>query len=166
MAAGISYTPLATTTLGSAAATVTFSTISGAYTDLVLVASIKSSTNSYAQMYVNGDNAGTSYSQTTLTGNGTTASSARNTNAAINYLAQDNNINSTDFTPYVINIQNYSNTTTYKTWITRSGSAAFSTVATVSLWRSTSAITSITLQLNSGNLAADSTFSLYGITAA
>jgi hypothetical protein len=32
----ITYSPIATTTLGTAAASVTFSTISGAYTDLVL----------------------------------------------------------------------------------------------------------------------------------
>jgi hypothetical protein len=31
------YEPIATTTLGTAAATVTFSSISGTYTDLVLV---------------------------------------------------------------------------------------------------------------------------------
>jgi hypothetical protein len=33
----ITYEPIATTTLGTAEASVTFSTISGAYTDLVLV---------------------------------------------------------------------------------------------------------------------------------
>jgi hypothetical protein len=33
----ITYEPIATTTLGSAAASVTFSSISGSYTDLVLV---------------------------------------------------------------------------------------------------------------------------------
>ena len=37
MAAGNTYVALATQTLGSATATVTFSSISGAYTDLVLV---------------------------------------------------------------------------------------------------------------------------------
>jgi hypothetical protein len=34
----ITYEPIATTTLGSAAADVTFTSISGTYTDLVLVA--------------------------------------------------------------------------------------------------------------------------------
>ena len=37
MAAGSTYTPIATTTLGSAQADVTFSSISGSYTDLVLI---------------------------------------------------------------------------------------------------------------------------------
>ena len=165
MAAGSTYTPISTTTLGSAQSSVTLNSFTG-YTDLILIAAIKGSTNSYGQMYVNGDNAGSTYSQTTLTGNGTSATSARNPNAPVNYLAQDNNINSTDFTPYTINIQNYSNTNVYKTWITRAGSAGFGTNATVSLWRNTNAITSITIQLNSGTIATGSTFTLYGIAAA
>ena len=37
MAAGSTYTPLATNTLSSSSASITFSSISGSYTDLVLV---------------------------------------------------------------------------------------------------------------------------------
>jgi microcompartment protein CcmK/EutM len=166
MPAGSTYFPIATTTLVSSAASYTFSSIPGTYTDLILVAAIKGSTNSYAQMYVNGDNTGTSYSQTTLTGNGSSASSARNSSAPVNYLAQDNNINSTDFTPYTVNLFNYANTSVNKTWLTRAGSAAFATNATVSLWSNTNAITSITIQLNSGTIATGSTFTLYGILSA
>ena len=44
MAAGNTYTPIATTTLGSAASSYTFSSIPGTYTDLVLVVSGKYST--------------------------------------------------------------------------------------------------------------------------
>ena len=39
MAAGATYEPIATNTLGSAAASVTFSGISGSYTDLILITS-------------------------------------------------------------------------------------------------------------------------------
>jgi microcompartment protein CcmK/EutM len=165
MPAGSTYTPIATTTLGSSQSSVTLNSFSG-YTDLILIAAIKGSTNSYAQMYVNGDNAGTTYSQTTLTGDGSSATSARNSLAPVNYLAQSNNINSTDFTPYTINLFNYANTSVNKTWLTRAGSAGFATNATVSLWRNTNAITSITIQLNSGTIATGSTFTLYGIVAA
>jgi hypothetical protein len=55
MAAGNTYTPLATQTLGSAAASVTFSSISGAYTDLVLVLNIKSTSSNYPTMILNSD---------------------------------------------------------------------------------------------------------------
>jgi hypothetical protein len=65
----------------------------------------------------------------------------------------------------IINIQNYSNSTTYKTVLARSNNAATGTDATVALWRSTSAITSIDYYLNSGSWATGSTFTLYGIKA-
>jgi hypothetical protein len=117
-------------------------------------------------MYVNGDNAGSAYSQTTLTGDGSSATSARNSSSPVNYLAQGNNIDATNFTPYTINIFNYANTSVYKTWLTRAGSASLATNATVSLWRGTSPITSITIQLNSGTLAVGTTLTLYGIAAA
>ncbi len=39
MAAGLTYEPIATTTLSSAQQTITFSSISASYTDLVLIAS-------------------------------------------------------------------------------------------------------------------------------
>jgi hypothetical protein len=68
----------------------------------------------------------------------------------------------------VANIQNYSNATTYKTVVSRGGAAntGMIVIAYVGLWRSTAAITTITLFSDTGNLATGSTFSLYGITAA
>jgi hypothetical protein len=44
MAAGSTYTPIATTTLGTAQSSVSFSSFSG-YTDLVLVSSTKAATS-------------------------------------------------------------------------------------------------------------------------
>ena len=68
MPAGRTYTPLARTTLSSAAASVTFSNISGSYTDLVLVVSTIS-VNGTAYMTVNSDT-GTNYSRTFMYGTG------------------------------------------------------------------------------------------------
>jgi hypothetical protein len=68
----------------------------------------------------------------------------------------------------IINIQNYSNTTTYKTALLRSNLATGTypgVDAFVGLWRSTSAITSITILPASNNLLSGSTFTLYGIKA-
>jgi hypothetical protein len=61
---------------------------------------------------------------------------------------------------------NYSNATTYKTALARTSEDGVA-AAYVGLWRSTSAITSITIDKGSSdNFASGSTFTLYGIKAA
>ena len=161
------YTPIATTTLGSAASSVTFSSISGSYTDLVYIMNVKGASVNYPILRFNGDT-GTNYSRTVLTGNGSTATSERRTNQ--NYMAINYNA-STDTSNFnyneIIHIQNYSNTTTYKTTLYRANNAATGTDAGVGLWRSTAAITQIDILSNdSTNFAAGSIFTLYGILAA
>ena len=64
---------------------------------------------------------------------------------------------------HIIQIQNYSNSTTYKTALGRS---AQQSVATVGLWRSTSAITAVKIYPASGNFDTGSIFTIYGIAAA
>jgi hypothetical protein len=157
------YTPIATQTLGSAAASVTFSSIPQGYTDLVLVMSVKGSTANFPTLRFNSDS-GSNYSRTILTGNGSAASSERGTSetgAAINFNAQTStsefNYNS------ITHIQNYSNSTTYKTQLTRANQAALGVDAIATLWRNTAPITEITIYTNTGNHAAGSTFTLYGI---
>ncbi len=61
--------------------------------------------------------------------------------------------------------QNYSNTTTYKTVLSRCSNPTGGTLAVAGLWRSTAAITSITLTPTAGNWLSGSTFTLYGIKA-
>ena len=171
MAAGRTYTPIATTTLSSAQSSVTFSSISGSYTDLVLIASnIVPSTGMDVTMYVNGDT-GTNYSTTDLSGDGTTARSGRVNTQSKAYVADYwVGIGGTNPSMFIVNLNNYSNTTTYKTFLSRAAiqgaSSTGETNANVSLWRSTSAITSITLQTSTGTMGYGSTFTLYGIAAA
>jgi hypothetical protein len=164
----ITYEPIATTTLGTAAASVTFSTISGAYTDLVLVISARMSGGGAAsaiQAQFNSDS-GSNYSSTVLSGNGSTASSFRDTSVtqASFGLATDT---AGELSTNIVQIMNYSNSTTYKTVLARAGIAGDRVRAIVNLWSSTSAITSI-LIINNGavNFVAGSTFTLYGIKAA
>jgi len=162
MAAGATYEPIATTTLGSAQSSVTFSSISGSYTDLVLIGNWKLSANGNILMTLNSDT-GTNYSETTMYGDGTSAASGRQTNASsirVGFAGY-----STNNVMNIVNLQNYSNTTTYKTVVLRWNSEEY-TDARVGLWRSTSAITSITLTASSGNISSGSTFTLYGIKAA
>ncbi len=72
------YVPISTTTLGSNASTVSFSSIPGTYTDLVIVMGVISTSNTghYVYLQYNGDT-GSNYSTTILTGTGSSAVSTR-----------------------------------------------------------------------------------------
>jgi hypothetical protein len=161
MAAGSTYEPIATTTLGTATSSVTFSSITGSYTDLVLVTN-SFGTGVFFSIRINGDT-GTNYSRTRFNGNGTTATSARDSSASSIAI---NDLSSTVREIAILNFQNYSNSTTFKTVVFRQNLSSSSVGATVGLWRSTSAITSIALNTFSNTFAVGSTFTLYGIAAA
>jgi hypothetical protein len=165
MAAGATYEPIATTTLGTAAVSVTFSSISQAYTDLVLIVNAKGASGGDKALAVrfNGDT-GTNYSQTRISGNGTTADSDSQPNEPFMDLGLSN---STVYNSDIYQIMNYSNTTTYKTALGRGNLADSRLRAGVGVWRNTAAITSVTV-INGGsiNFIVGSTFTLYGIKAA
>ena len=158
-------TPIATNTLTANSNTVTFSSIPQNYTDLVIVFNGSISVFDFIYVQYNGDT-GANYSGTILYGNGTSAGSSRHSGStylqAIGWVTGiQNNANS------IINIQNYSNSTTHKTLINRTNDAANGTQAYVGLWRSTAPITSITFTgVNSRTIQSGSTFTLYGIKAA
>jgi len=169
MAAGSTYTPIATTTLGSSQTTVTFSSISGTYTDLVLVASMKTVTGPYQPILRFNSDSGSNYSSTVIRGDGSSASSGRHSNQDGIYAVPGPGIGTVgNYLPWIINIQNYSNTTTNKTVLHRFNNASSIVVAGVGLWRNTAAITtvSLTAEVNSGDFQSGSTFTLYGIQAA
>jgi hypothetical protein len=160
------YEKIATTTLGSAAATVSFSSISSAYTDLVLIATLKMNTVAEdVHMRFNGDS-GSNYSVTTLWGNGTTAGSVNFSNQnqmRLNYATDPAPAGGTYL---IVNIQNYSNTTTYKTALSKIGLASDAVDTVVGLWRSTSALNTIKFTAGGVNFVTGSTFTIYGIQAA
>lgn len=173
MAAGATYTPIASFTVTSAQASYTFSSISGSYTDLVMVLSGKTAVAGASDTYLmqfNSDTSpsGTNYSRTRLLGTGSAASSANRSSAPnIDFEGLAGSTGSTTFFTAIVNLENYSNTTTYKTCLIRGSDASNYVEATVGLWRSTAAISSIVLSAGSTtNFSVGSTFSLYGITAA
>lgn len=169
----LTYDPIATTTLGSNQATVVFSSISGTYTDLVLVANIKHSFGTTTDVIFEGlqfnSDTGSNYSSTYMFGNGTSAVSTRNTSRA-GISIQGTQSSENYFSTNIIQIQNYSNTTTNKTVLVRASAGSSSNTgafAGVGLWRSTSAITSITINATSTfTIQSGSSFTLYGIKAA
>ena len=162
----ITYTPIATTTLASAAASYTFSSIPSTYTDLVLVATARNTTATYtATIRVNGDS-GSNYSSTQLYGDGTTAGSNRDTSRTSidNIYAASSADAANFFNTTLVHIMNYSNATTYKTMLSRSN-LGIQIAASIGLWRNTAAITSVGI-FSASNFATGSTFTLYGIQAA
>jgi hypothetical protein len=173
MPAGSTYTPIATTTLGSSASTVTFNSFSG-YTDLVIVISARDSRSADGdgvQICFNSDtsSSGTNYS-TTYLDNGPGSARESNARAISFYQIAGNNYASNGYGTLIINIQNYANTTTNKTAIGGGGWAPNYMARSAGLWRNTAAITSLTLYPGfngSGfTFSTGSTFTLYGIQAA
>jgi len=156
------YTPIATQTLGSSAATVTFSSIPATYTDLIIIINGNVSNDTNAYMRFNGDSSSL-YSFTELYGNGSSAGSGRDTN---NTRVGIGNLYTGAINTTIINLQNYANTTTNKTCLTRENSSSNLVLASVGLYRSTSAISSIVFSLLSTfTFSAGSTFTLYGVKA-
>jgi len=159
------YEKIATNTLGSSAASVTFSSISGAYTDLVLVMNVRNTdSNRYGLLRFNSDT-GSNYSVTVLAGTSAGAVSYRASNQTklfIHYTDPLPTAAST-FAGFIVNFQNYSNTTTYKTILDRVSNSATATEALVGLWRNTSAISNIEIFCDGGSYTSGSTFTLYGI---
>jgi hypothetical protein len=164
--ASATYEPLATNTLGSATSSVTFSSISGSYTDLIVIvnAICASGGTDLINLQYNGDTSSGLYSSTRAVGNGSSTNSDRQTGANFIYVGL---INSTARNSDIYQIQNYSNTTKHKTCIARAGIADNQTRVTVGLWRNTNAITSVTIShASSINFNVGSTFTLYGIASA
>jgi len=150
------FEPIATTTVSGTPATVTFNSIPQTYTDIYYVIYTPTFAGVNTNMQFNGDT-GSNYSWTQLYGDGTSAASARANN--ITYMLSG----ISDGTAAIHgHIMNYSNTTTFKTMICRGGGNRY-VDADVNLWRSTAAITSITVGPSWSN---GSVITLYGIKAA
>lgn len=164
--------------LGSATATMTLGnggTIPQTYKDLVLEVVARSAyanlTNDVS-LYVNGVSTGTSYSYTRLFGDGTSPYSDRAANQAI-----VGTIGGTAgataaaniFSTHTVHLMSYTNTNINKTMLVRGsyapgGGNGLASLAMMVLYRSTSAITSITISMAGGfNIAAGTTVRLWGI---
>jgi len=174
MAAGKTYTPIASTTLNAAEATVTFLSIPQTYTDLICVMEGRGSRADYddeVKIQFNSDTA-SNYSTTLLSGDGSVTGSSRASNTAyIIGRITSASATASNRSNMIININNYSNATTYKTVLLRlneppSGGADYGVGLHAGLWRNTAAITTLTLTTANGNFNSGCTFTLYGIKAA
>ena len=171
MAKTATYSLIASTTVGTATATVDFTSIPATFTDLVLVGSPTTTLDGRDLRIRFNSDTGTNYSYTYISGY-TSATSGRNTN--LGYIQIGNFIGTSNVYPalYITHIQDYANTTTYKTSLTRHNqsqanvnSTYTEVIAQANLWRSTAAISSINISLNASTYVTGSTFRLYGIQA-
>lgn len=158
------FEAIASTTISSTLTEVTFSSISSAYTDLVLVLAPTAGSIADTAIQFNSDT-GSNYSRTYLTGNGSTTASGRNSNDTRIRLTY-NGGTSGSAGVQIIQIMNYANTTTNKTILNRNANANYGTDANVGLWRSTSAINTIRIFCDGGGNWTAGFVSLYGIKAA
>jgi hypothetical protein len=164
------YEPIATTTASGSASSITFTGISSAYTDLILIANgqVASAANMYLQFGNGSIDTGSNYSDTRLIGEGVGSPSSSRASGAT-YIRLDGYAfwRTTYSATNIIQIQNYANTTTYKTALVKSGNGLGGADIVVGLWRSTSAINQIRFgTIGGANISAGSTFTLYGIKAA
>lgn len=165
------YEPIATTTLGSTATGITFSSIPSTYTDLKLIITYKTPNPNNQGLRFNSDS-GTNYSRTYLSGDGSAVSTFTYGNE--DWIRLDSgrgstNPNSTDVAFVVVDIFSYTKSI-YKTVLTTinadyNGSGIITPSAQI--WRSTSTINTVYFYSNgASNLATGTTATLYGIKAA
>lgn len=165
--AGPTYEPITTNTLGSSATTITLSSIPATYTDLRLVLTGKAVTGDDVYIRFNGDSA-TNYSVTGMKTFGSNNSSASVQNQQqIDIDAVGYNLDSSWPQIYAYDIFAYTSSK-YKTVLCKESGMRDTTGANVraaALWRSTSAITSISITCN-GSFQASTIVTLWGIKAA
>ena len=162
------FESIATTTVSSTAADVTFSSIPGTYTHLqIRIMASAVSGNQDGLIQFNGDTA-TNYSYHFLSGSGAGGGSASG-GATQSYMLMSNNFYPTGTSTCgvaVINILDYANTSKYKTMRSLAG-ADLNGSGTINLcsgnWRNTAAITSIKLYPAGSTINTYSSYALYGV---
>jgi hypothetical protein len=159
------YTPLATVTLGTATSSVTFSSIPATYRDLILVMdSLNSSGIEQLKLTLNSDT-GSNYPYVSMRGNGSSALSSSSSANPFALLDESAFANATNRHIHNVSIMDYSATDKHKTLLSRANNAAIATDAIAIRWASTSAVTSINIFYQLGNINSGSTFNLYGVIA-
>lgn len=164
------YVALDQTTISSATPSITFNSIPDTYTDLVVICYFSASSSNVVtpSLRFNGDTT-SAYSSTSVYGTGSTTTSVRNATTMMYLGDYAAGITTHAPDPYILHINSYRNTSTYKSVLCRYNQINSSNAEvgiTAGLWRNQNAISSITILSNGGqNYAVGSTFALYGIRA-
>jgi hypothetical protein len=151
------YIPLATTTLGATATSVTFGSIPATYRDLILVVNAQASADSLAFIEFNSDTTAANYYFVYALGSGSTDASG--SGDAFPLMP----FNSSTYSQTMVQVMDYSASDKHKTSLVRDSEIGGIVVMRAVRWANTAPITSLKFKTGSGNFAIGSTFSLYGI---
>lgn len=168
------YTLIASNTLSSSAASVTFSSIPGTYTDLVLKYSTRGNNPADPQLSIRislNNSANLTSSRTRITGDGSSVSSGRASNQqfiVFDYTSNSTGSTTNTFSNGEIYIPSYTvsqNKPLSDFGVMENNNTLAFITATAGLWRETSAITSVKLEFTdtSYSFVSGSSFFLYGI---
>jgi hypothetical protein len=153
------YIALATVTLGTATANVTFSSIPGTYRDLVFVMSGTSTNATDVTMQIN-SNSDNIYTSVRMIGDGANTASSTTSGTSGTWLRFSA---SPTTGSNIVQFMDYAQTDKHKTMLIRYDNSNSLTAARAARWGSTNAITSFKVTSDSGNFSVGSTFSLYGV---
>jgi hypothetical protein len=157
---------IATTTVGSGGiANIDFTSIPQDYTHLQ-IRGIISGTGNDLRLRFNSDS-GSNYTYHYVYGDGATAAAGASSATDGSYIGYVSNTSNATFT-FVTDILDYKNTNKFKTIRTINGqdlNGSGLAMLSSSHWRSTTAVTSVRLLLNAGNIGQFSSIQLYGVKA-
>jgi len=162
------YEKIATTTLGTATTTITFSSIPATYTDLRLVLVARAvSTSISVDVRFNSDT-GSNYSKTILYGDGSAAQSGRGTSQTAIGTNYGSAFDATNPGLLTMDLFSYAGSTNKTVLFTVDNdlNGSGETQRTVALWRNTSAINTIALISSANQFKIGTSATLYGILKA
>ena len=159
-----------TTTLGTAAASIEFTSIPATYTDLLFLVSARSSNTGavYDNLFITINGTSSGYSERLLYGDGSATGSVSEALTRFRFFYTTTfSTTASTFGSGQLYIPNYAGATnksmSSESVTENNGTTALQSVA-AHLWSNTAAITTVRFGLDVGNLVVGSTISLYGIT--
>lgn len=152
------YVPLANLTLSATAASVTFSSISSAYRDLVLVINCSTTAGGAVTITINGDATVGNYLNARMNGSGSAATSGSGGGLFVTSSASNDRFIQLDFLDYSL-------TNKHKTFLVKHSAPSTWAEGRIQRWTNTSAITSILLGASGTTFTVGSSFALYGVSA-
>ena len=165
-----SYESIMTTTVGAGGtSTITFSSIPSTYKHLQIRALVRPATNNAEIRLTLNSDSGSNYARHRLIGNGASIDATGTASQTSIGIFDANGLQTgtaSTFGAMVLDLLDYSNTSKYKTLRVLAGNdnnGSGQVGLSSGLWQNTNSVSTITMVMNTGNIAEYSSFALYGI---